>query len=343
MNELITENKLIASLVLIVAVIAMRWLAVHYIRTLPSGEDDLPRRWMNAIRNAMTTLIVIGLIVIWLSELRFVALSIATFTVALIIATREFIQCFLGALYQTSARVFSVGDWIKVGNSYGEVISSDWLTTKLLEIDIETTTYGYTGKTITIPNNHFVGNPVYNFNFMRRYVSHTFTIVRDAEPINVFRVKELILEKAKEYCGPFKEVALRYGHLVEHRLGIQLSGPEAYVRVTTTNLGKNQLTITVFCPTQEAVNIEQKLTEDFMVFWYTELEKLKIEKEEKKAASSKQDDLETTQHSDDIIQSTYSKSFLRAHRQSMKESIPDFYLIGQSKYMAALKNTCIEQ
>lgn len=152
MNELIIENKLIASFLLIVIAIIIRWLAVRHLQQLPSDESDLPRRWMNGTRNAVTTLVVIGLIVIWLSELRFVALSIATFTVALIIATREFIQCFLGALYQASTRAFSIGDWIKVGSNYGEVVSSDWLTTELLEIDMESMSYGYTGKTLVIPN-----------------------------------------------------------------------------------------------------------------------------------------------------------------------------------------------
>jgi small-conductance mechanosensitive channel len=292
MNELITENKLIASFLLIVLAVGIRWLVVRHLRKLPNDEDDLPRRWMNGARNAVTTLVVIGLIIIWLSELRFVALSIATFTVALIIATREFIQCFLGALYQTSTRAFSIGDWIKVGSNYGEVVSSDWLTTKLLEIDMESMSYGYTGKTLVIPNNQFVANPIQNLNFMRRYVAHSFIIVRDAEPINVFQAKELILEKAQNYSASHNDVAQRYNEMLEKRLGVTLPGPESSVRVTTTNLGKNQFTITVFCPTEEAVKIEQKLTEDFMAFWYAEVEKLKVEKEEKKASKSNIDGTE---------------------------------------------------
>ena len=270
MNELITGNKLIASLLLILIAAVIQWLVVHHLRKMPSHDDDLPRRWMNTARNAVTTMVVIGLIIIWLSELRFVALSIATFTVALIIATREFIQCFLGALYQASARAFTIGDWIKVGHNYGEVVSSDWLTTKLLEIDMETMSYSYTGKTLIIPNNQFVTNPIANLNFMRRYVMHSFSIVRNEEPVNVFQVKEMILKRAQNYSEPHEEVAQRYNHLLEKRLGIKLPGPESIVRMSTTDLGRNKFTITVFCPTEEAVKIEQKLTEDFMEFWYSE-------------------------------------------------------------------------
>ena len=277
MNEIITENKLLASFLLVVIAIAIRWLAARYIGKIPAHEDDLPKRWMNAIRNTMTTLVVIGLIIIWLSELRFVALSIATFTVALIIATREIIQCFLGALYQTSTRTFSIGDWIKIGNHCGQVISSDWLTTKLLEVDIESADYNYTGKTVTVPNNQFIANPVCNLNFMRLCVLHSFTITREAQPIDLFQAKALILEKAKSYCEPFKEATQRHRNLFEKRLGVRFSDPDASVKVTTSNLGKDQFIISIFCPTQEAADLEQKLTEDFIRFWHAELDRINID------------------------------------------------------------------
>lgn len=275
MNEIITENKLIVSILLIIMAIAIRWIAVKHLRNMPSGEDELPRRWINGIRNGLTTLVAVGLIIIWLSELKFVALSIATFTVALIIATREFIQCFIGTIYLTSTRAFAIGDWIKVGSHCGKVVSSDWLTTKLLEIDLESMSYAYTGKTIVIPNNQLISSPVYNLNFMRHYVIHSFSIIRDAEPVNVYQAKEFILAKAKVYCEPHEELAKKYEKLLEKRLGVELPGPEASVRVTTTSLGKNQFTVSIFCATKEAATIEQKLTEDFMSYWYAEIAHLK--------------------------------------------------------------------
>ena len=279
MNELIVGNKLIASFLMISIALAIRWLVIRHLLKLPTDEKELPRRWINSIKNAANLFIVIGLIAIWLSELRFVALSIATFVVALVIATREFIQCLLGSVYQASTRMFSIGDWIKVGDNYGEVVHSDWLRTTLLEVDMASRSYDYTGKTLLIPNNQFVASSVQNLNFMRRYVSHSISIIRDAEPINVFHFREEILKNVKEYCAPFEEVALRYNGLIEKRLGISLPGPEASVRITSTNLGKNEFTITLFCPTNEAVGIEQRLIEDFMELWYRELDRLEQDKE----------------------------------------------------------------
>lgn len=269
MNQLF-DNKLIATAIMIAVFGLIRYLVVRHLRKRPSDETDIPRRWINTINNITSLSIAIGLIMIWMSELRFVALSIATFVVALVIATREFIQCFLGAFYLASTRKFSVGDWIKIAGHYGEVVSSDWLSTTLLEIDMKENPYSYTGRTVFIPNNQFVSNPIQNLNFMRRYVEHTFSIYRDPEEVNVAEAKDMILQAANELCAPFNDVASRYSYRIEKRLGVKLSGPQAQVRVTTTDFSKNVFTITIFCPTQEAVNIEQKLIEQFMRYWYQE-------------------------------------------------------------------------
>lgn len=275
MSEFSLEYKGIASAVLVIAAVLVRCLLVRYFLKYRSPERDHSRRWVNLVRNTASTVIAIGLIIIWLSEIRFAALSIATFMVALIIATREFIQCFLGALYQASARLFTIGDWIKVNGLYGEVTSSDWLTTKLLEIDIDSGSYGYTGRTLIIPNNQFVGGAVQNLNYMRRYVNHTFSIVREADQVNLMPLKKFIAERAREYCTPFEEVAARYNSMLENRLGVSLPGPDVNVRISSTNLGKNMFTVTIFCPTEDAMDIEQSITEEVFDYWYKEIDRKK--------------------------------------------------------------------
>ncbi|MCG8609021.1 MAG: mechanosensitive ion channel family protein, partial [Pseudomonadales bacterium] len=174
----------------------------------------------------------------------------------------------MGSFYQATTRAFSVGDWVRIGPFYGEVARSDWLSTTLLEVDIEKGTYDYTGKTLTIPNHLLVTHTVQNLNFMRRYVLHSFAIVRDAENINLFEARQFILTKVEEYCAPFQEVAKRYAHIIEKRMGLHLSTLKPSVRITTSDIGKNVFTVALFCPTQEAVNIEQMIYADFMSYWY---------------------------------------------------------------------------
>lgn len=234
----------------------------------PEDEEFQIRRWISRIKNTANLFIFIGLIMIWLFELRYLALSIAAFSVALVIATREYIQSILASFYQSSAKLFTIGDWIKVGNHCGEVVRSDWLSTALLEIDLDSNSYSYTGKTLILPNYTFATTIVINLNFMRRYVHHTFAIVREPLPINLCDLKPMLLEKAAQYCEDFGAVAERYNTLIEKRLGVTIGNARPSVRITTTNLGKTQFDITVFCPTEEAVVIEQRLIEDFMALWY---------------------------------------------------------------------------
>jgi small-conductance mechanosensitive channel len=274
-SDFLLAHKSAASLVLIALILMLRFLMLRHLQRMPEDEENSPQRWINSVKNISNLFIAIGLIIIWLTELRYAALSIAAFAVAFVVATREFIQCFLGALYQASSRAFVVGDWIKIGPVSGQVVRSDWLSTTLLEIDIDSMSYAYTGKSIVLPNNRFITDPVQNLNYMRRYVTHSFALVRDADPIDLFTMKDYMLQQAKAACAPFNEVAKRYSGLIAKRLGVDIVGPEASVRVQTNSIGKNVFTVSIFCPTEEAVNIEQKLTEDFMRHWYRELKRQK--------------------------------------------------------------------
>ncbi len=49
------------------------------------------------------------------------------------------------------------------------------------------------------------------------------------------------------------------------------------------------------------------------------------------------DPFRTEHYEDEVIQKAYGRSFLEAHRQSLEACIPDFYLRGQGRYFAALR------
>jgi hypothetical protein len=38
--------------------------------------------------------------------------------------------------------------------------------------------------------------------------------------------------------------------------------------VATSDIGDTQILFTIFCPTEKALEIEQKLTSDFMELWF---------------------------------------------------------------------------
>lgn len=222
------------------------------------------RYLINFYKNIFNALIALGLLTIWASEIQNLALSIAAFLVAIVFATREFIQCFMGFLYAVSARPFRVGDWINVGDVNGEVVELDWAKTTLLELDDD---YGFTGRTMYIPNSQIITKAVINLNFLKRYSLHTFEIVLEPTS-NPYELLPNILERARFYLEEFHDVALRYKSLIESKMDAEFIDTAPVVLVETNQYAKFKLLVTLFCPVDKRIELEQKITADIMLFWF---------------------------------------------------------------------------
>ncbi|MEL0603776.1 mechanosensitive ion channel family protein [Pseudoalteromonas undina] len=239
-------------------------------------EKDI-RYITHNIKHFINFVMVLSLLFVWSTEIQNFALSIAAFAVAIVLATREFIQCVIGFFYLVTTRPFRVGDWIQVGDYFGEVAETDWIKTTLHEIDIHT--YQFSRKTIYIPNNKLITSSIINLNFVKRFATHHFAIVR-RESFNPYPIHAPLTEKAKQYCEEFEEVASRYNSMIERKLDAKISGPEPVIHFSTTELGEFKANFTLFCPTNKALEIEHKLTESFMDLWYEEAKKNKEDQSE---------------------------------------------------------------
>ena len=268
---MLLDNKILISLVLIFTFLLFKLLIVKYIKQRAKDEKRDRRLVINIINNLFTIIVIIIMINIWSNEIQKFAFSIAAFVVAIVLATKEIIQCFIGFIYLLSNRPFRIGNWIELDHYYGEVTSIDWAKTTILEIDINT--YQFTGKTLFIPNSQLITAGVKNLNFLKRYAMHTFTITRDAS-VNPFTFIDKLEKNASKYCAGFKDVAIRYNELIENRLDIKIVGAEPNIQVNTNEKGDTQMLFTIFCPTDKALEIEQKLTADFMKLWFSAKDEL---------------------------------------------------------------------
>lgn len=260
--EVLSTNKVILTVGLILLVMLCKF---YFLKVIHKKADTNKRVKINIVNNAVTVIILIGISHIWAAEFQKFAISIAAFVVAIVIATRELIQCFIGFLYIVSSRPFRIGDWIQVGDSYGEVHSIDWAKLTLLEVNIDA--YEYTGKTLYTPNSQLITSSIKNLNFLKRYAMHHFTITRD-QSVNPFVFLDELNQKAMEYCDDFRDVAIRYNQLIESRLDVNIAGPEPHIQIATSHDGYTQVIFTIFCPTERAMEIEQSLTADFMRLWF---------------------------------------------------------------------------
>jgi len=260
-------SKPIITIIVILVSFLLKILSIKYINhiTLKEGADK--RLYINTLKNVVNLLVIVLVFYIWHVELRQFAFSIAAFIVAIVLATRELIQCFIGFIYLSSTTIFRIGDWVQVGGHVGEVTATDWAKITLLEVD--THSYGYTGKSVFIPNSQLMTQPIKNLNFMRRYVHHSITVVKTDNVTNPFLIKKALIDKTNSYCEAFNVVAERYNELIENRLGVTLSGVNPSVEFSSSDLGRIKTTVSVFCPTERVKEIEQLVTEDIYTLWQT--------------------------------------------------------------------------
>lgn len=256
------DYKLVTSVLLILGSLPLKHYFKLGLKYRAKKKKTDHRYLINSVNNFYNLLLVIILFYLWSSELQQFAFSIAAFVVAIVLATREYIQCFIGFLYVTSTRPFRVGDWVQTGHFCGEVTATDWAKLTMLEID--QSDYSYTGKTLFVPNNQLITQPIKNLNFLKRYVPHNFTITMDHhyDPYENF---DLLMERAQGYCVDFQSVAERYNALIERSLDITVAGPDPSIAISTTEMGRVNTSFTIFCPTEKASEIEAKLTKDFFL------------------------------------------------------------------------------
>ncbi|WP_440997849.1 mechanosensitive ion channel family protein [Arhodomonas sp. SL1] len=252
-------NRVVASVALVIALLALRYVLARVIR----GKEEIlsgdRRAWLARVRNLAVIVAAIGLVLIWLPALHTFALSITAFAVALVIATKELILCLSGTVLRTLNRPFEIGDWVEIGALRGEVMDTSILATTLQEIGGPVGHYEYSGKTITVPNSIFLTTPVQNQNFFRKWVFlHVETVLEpDVDMLGAFEDIETAVERLFE---PHAELAQRYTQVIRRRSGVEIAEPQPRVKLTTTEIGKQRMVVTLFCPTPEAFQMERAVS-----------------------------------------------------------------------------------
>ncbi len=260
----IHEFKLLASLMLLAVVLMVKQALVSVLRRrYRRGANK--RVVVNSFKNIVNLLLLVFLISLWSSELQSLAFSIAAFMVAIVLATREFIQCFLGYLYAISARPFRVGDWVQLNHVSGEVVELDWAKVTVLEIDEQS--MDYTGRHLYIPNSLIVTKTVINLNFLKRYAIHQFKVTLEPHS-NPYEILPQLLDRARHYCDDFRDVAERYKGLIERQLDTEFIEIEPDISVETNQFGKYEICVSLFCPAEQKHTIQQKITADIFLHWF---------------------------------------------------------------------------
>ncbi len=260
------ERRILLTAIFLVLISVARWLLIRLIRGGADIMTENQRRWINQVKNGFFVVVLLGLAFVWLPEIETFALSITAVAVAFVIATKELILCVSGTVYRASSNLFQVGDWIEIGTHFGEVVDHNLASTTLQEIDRNE--YVHTGQSVTLPNSFLLTNSIVNHSFQKRYVFLAFELTTELDA-NPYGAIEPLTELIKTKSNDFAEVALRYNALIERRSGIDIPGPEPRFTVTTNEIAKPVLKVTVFCPTERACEFQQAVTKEFFGWYFS--------------------------------------------------------------------------
>ena len=253
----------ISTLILLFIIFALRSGIHHGILERSELSAETKRRWNVNIRNALIFLFVVGLLFIWAPRLQTFAVSLFAIALAITLATKELIDCSIGAGLRAITRAYSIGDRIELDEIRGQVIDHHLFTTTLLEIGPGQTSHQYTGRVIFIPNSYLLKHTLTNETYSKDYRLHIFTVpLRTDEDWK--SAESYLLEIAKEECQPYLQEAKQKMKKLEGKLWLDAPSVEPRVTIQFPEPGQINLLIRIPCPTHSPSRIEQAIIRKFL-------------------------------------------------------------------------------
>lgn len=248
-EELLTSDAL-ASAALIAILLLARLIAGRALRQPDNLSPQATRRWTANVRNLLLLVAVIGLIMIWAPQLRTFALSLTAVAVALVVATKELILCLSGSALRTFTRAYSVGDFVEIGTTRGEVADYNLMATSILEFESHDGSIQPTGRRVIIPHSLLFTTPAKVLGQTGGKMPHRFQLVFEPD-LDLFSAKDEIENAAGQ--------ALE-GLLPEEKSEVPSSEKRVKIGIGTSDIGKLKLEVMILVHPAVALDAENGVT-----------------------------------------------------------------------------------
>jgi small-conductance mechanosensitive channel len=180
-------------------------------------SDEKPRFLLRKVAFALVAVfIIIGLLVVWVQELTYLALSIGLVAAGVTVALQQPIASLVGWLVLALEKPFSVGDRISINEVEGDVIDYGPFFIKIMEIRQWTEADVYTGRILMVPMNWILSYSVQNY-------SKDFPFIWDRiwigllHGVDFIKVREDIERIAQEQLSGFSEDAQKAYNLARKK------------------------------------------------------------------------------------------------------------------------------
>ncbi|MEW5985460.1 MAG: mechanosensitive ion channel family protein [Chloroflexota bacterium] len=257
----VVQAKLLNTLLILVALWLVRWLAVRVV-TGRVKDVHLRYRWVKTINYLMGALGFFLVGRLWWTGIQAAATFLGLFSAGVAIALREPISNLAGWFYILWARPFAVGDRVQIGKEAGDVIDLHFFTFTLLEIGNWVEADQSTGRVLQIPNSKVFVEPVANYTAGFEYIWHEMTVIVTL-PSNWEKAKTILQAIGDQHAGHLARSAEAQLHQSAHRYFITYSRltPIVYTRLAGNGVS---LTLRFLCEPRQRRLREEAIWEDLL-------------------------------------------------------------------------------
>jgi len=131
-----TLNKAILTLILVFAILVMRWIIGRVVRRALRRRPDKQRTfWLRQFANLLVAaFFLLALLSIWFDDPSRLATGIGLVSAGLAFALQKVVTSLAGYFVIIRSRVFTVGERITMGGVRGDVIALGFMQTTILEM-----------------------------------------------------------------------------------------------------------------------------------------------------------------------------------------------------------------
>ena len=223
---------------------------------------ETQRFWRLTFRHVAALGFMLGLGVIWKTELQSVLVALGAATAGFLVAFRENWLSLLAFWMRFVRRQYDLHDFIEVDGVRGKVIDITWLYTVIAESVPGKTGTLYSGKVVHIPNNRMLLAPLTVDNLTDEYSLHivTLPLPKTAKPLVAEKV---LLEVANKHCAPYFVEARKHMKLLEQEKALEISSVEPKAFLSVADDSSVTIRVRIIVPEEARGRLNQAILHDF--------------------------------------------------------------------------------
>ncbi len=238
-----------------------------------AGRDDRHTAyWLRkVVTYAIWALALLSIVVVWAEFGRQAGFVVGALTAGVAFALQNVLGSFAAWLGILVGKVFRTGDRVMMGGVRGDVIDVSPLRTTIMEIgspgskedsDVWVHARQYTGRVVTISNQAFFEEPIYNyskdFEYIWEEISIPLTYSTDWE-----KGRAILLEEVEEATRPFREASAEALAEMARRYLVRKSemSPQVFVRLTDNWI---ELSARFVIPVRSARSVKSAASEEVL-------------------------------------------------------------------------------